>query len=477
MTITHATRPWAARTAALGSHERLLARGARALREDDPRLARMLDQETLRQQDELAMVAHASVAHPSVLAAAGSALGNVTAEGYPGARYHPGTACFDEVERLAVRRAMDAFGAAAANVQPHSCTSANLAVLFALARPGETILGLDLDAGGHLTHGAGASVTGRFFRAVSYGLDAQGRVDHDQVEALAIDHCPRVIIAGASAYSRVWDYQRFRAIADRVGAYLLADISHVAGLVVAGEHPNPVNVAHVTTTSTYKQLAGPRGGLILLGAGARDLAGLMQRAVFPRSQGTPNPAAIAAKARALDLATRPEFAAWAQAIVLTARQLARRLTELGYPLVSGGTDNHMALVDLRHTRLTGAIAEASLQECGILANRNRVPGDLRPPLIASGLRVGTNILAQRGMDAAHMNACADLAHRVLSAVEPLGEREYWLPPGVRAAVHEEVARWRQRFPLAGYDWGRDEGRDTDLPSRPAAARRTCAVRS
>ncbi|NEE52895.1 serine hydroxymethyltransferase, partial [Streptomyces sp. SID8455] len=270
---------------------------------------RLLDAEVVQQHATLAMVASTSIAHPSVLAAAGSALSNVTAEGYPGARYHPGASQFDLVERLAVERAKQAFGASYANVQPHSCSSANQAVLAALVRPGGTILALDLDSGGHLTHGSPASVTGMHYKAVHYGLDGEGRIDYEQVAALAEQHRPSVLIAGASAHPRTLDFARFRAIADSVGAYLVADISHIAGLVAAGEHPTPVDLAHATTTSTYKQLGGPRGGLILIGRehatpgpdGRTPLSRLMQRAVFPLSQGTPNPAAIAAKARALAL--------------------------------------------------------------------------------------------------------------------------------------------------------------------------------
>ena len=432
--------------------------GARELPAQDPELATLLDQELDYETGVLAMVAHASVAPPSVLAAAGTVLSNVTAEGYPGRRYHPGAEWFDAVERLAVSRARAAFGARYANVQPHSCTAANLAVEFGLLAPGDTMLGLHLDAGGHLTHGASASVTGRAFHSVAYGLDDAGLIDYDRAAELAREHRPKLIIAGASAYPRRIDYRRFRAIADEVGAYLLADISHIAGLVAAGVLPSPVDIAHVTTTSTYKQLGGPRGGLILMGAehatagpdGRTPLSTLLDRAVFPLTQGTPNAAAIAAKARALDVVAAPEFKATARRIADDAVALAAALTERLWPVLTGGTDNHMVLLDVGRRGLTGAIAELALSDCGILANRNRIPGDSRPPLVASGLRLGTNILAQRGMGPGDMPACAELVVRVLDAVEPLSDTEYRLDPDVRKGVLEEVADLCRCFPIPGY---------------------------
>ncbi|MFE3475595.1 serine hydroxymethyltransferase [Streptomyces bacillaris] len=433
----------------------LAQRGAAALRAADPELARLLDTEVVQQQETLAMVASTSIADPSVLAAAGSALSNVTAEGYPGARYHPGAAQFDLVERLAVERAKHAFGAVYANVQPHSCSSANQAVLAALVRPGGTILALDLDSGGHLTHGSPASVTGMHYGAVHYGLDGEGRIDYAQVAALAGRHRPSVLIAGASAHPRTLDFARFRAIADSVGAYLVADISHIAGLVAAGEHPTPVDLAHATTTSTYKQLGGPRGGLILIGRehatpgpdGRTPLSRLMQRAVFPLSQGTPNPAAIAAKARALALVAEPAFKETMRLVVDNAAALADALSALGHRVLTGGTDNHMVLIDLTGGAMTGVVAERALEECGILANRNRVPDDTRPPLVTSGLRLGTNILAQRGMGPAAMRSCAALLHRVLEATTVRGEREYVLDAGERDAVRAAVAELCARHPL------------------------------
>jgi glycine hydroxymethyltransferase len=435
----------------------LLRIGMDSLRRGDPELAGLLDSEVRQQRTTLAMIASASIADPSVLAAAGAALTNVTAEGYPGARYHSGATHFDLVENLAVERAKQLFGARYANVQPHSCTSANLAVLAALVPPGGTLLGLDLDAGGHLTHGAAASVTGRYFHAVAYGLDHAGRIDFAQVAELADEHRPHVLLAGASAYPRALDFDRFRAIADSVGAYLVADISHIAGLVVAGQHPSPIDTAHVTTTSTYKQLGGPRGGLILSGLehrtggpdGRTPLALLMQRAVFPMCQGTPSPAAIAAKARAFTLASGPVFQRTARLIVPNARALAAALAELGYRILTGGTDNHMVLVDLRDRGLTGVVAERALEECGILTNRNRIPGDVRPPLVTSGLRLGTNILAQRGMGPDQMSECAHLLHTVLTATSASNDTEHAIDPLTASRVRADLRELCVRYPLPG----------------------------
>ncbi|MZD04936.1 serine hydroxymethyltransferase [Streptomyces sp. SID5785] len=456
-----------------GEQAGLLREGMDALHRADPELALLLDAEVRSQNTTLAMIASASAAAPSVLAASGAALSNVTAEGYPGHRYHPGAARFDAIERIAVDRAKELFGAAYANVQPHSCSSANQAVLSALLPPGGTLLGLDLDAGGHLTHGSGASVTGRHYRAVHYGLDAAGRIDFGQVAALAAEHRPGVLIAGASAYPRTIDFERFRAIADTVGAYLLADISHIAGLVAAGEHPSPVDVAHLTTASTYKQLAGPRGGIILSGSehrtpgpdGRTPLSRLMQRAVFPQSQGTPSPASIAAKARAFALAAEPGFRETARLTVTGAAALADELAGLGHRVLTGGTDNHMVLLDINDFGLSGVVAERALEECGILANRNRIPGDTKPPLVTSGLRLGTNILAQRGMGPDQVRRCARLVHAVLTATVPLGDTAYRIDPeraaGFRAQVRALCAR--HALPLDVPVPGGQPGTDRPVP--------------
>ena len=438
-----------------GGQARLVRAGLHSLWRDDPLLAAALDDDVSHQRNTVALIASASVADPSVLAAGAAAMSNTTAEGYPGARYHSGALHFDAVEELATHRARQLFGARYANVQPHSCSSANFAVLAALVPPGGTLLGLHLDSGGHLTHGAAASITGQHYRAVHYGLDRAGRIDYGQVAELAQAHRPRVLVAGASAYPRTVDFERFRTIADSVGAYLLADISHIAGLVATGEHPNPIDVAHVTTTSTYKQLGGPRGGLILSGTDARGpgpdgsatLAQTLQRAVFPQVQGTPNPPSIAAKARALELAGRPEFARTARLIKQNARVLAAVLTRRGYRLVTGGTDTHMILIDLSGHPLTGAAAEGALESCGILVNRNRIPGDTRPPLVTSGLRLGTNITAQRGMGPAAMQECGQLIDAVLSTTVASERAGYLVDPVTAGEVGAAVSRICAGYPL------------------------------
>lgn len=401
------------------------------------------------------MVASASVAPPSVLCANGTVMSNVTAEGYPGARYHPGAVHFDGIERLAVERAKRLFGARYANVQPHSCSSANLAVMGALLPRGGRVLALDLDSGGHLTHGASASVSGKYYEVAHYGVEPDGSLDYDRILDRALAHRPDVIIAGASAFPRRLDFGRFRAIADRVGAYLLADISHIAGLVAAGLHPSPIDYAHITTTSTYKQLAGPRGGLILLGKdhchpapdGRTELWKLMQRAVFPGFQGTPDPASIAAKARALAIASGSGFQVTMKRVVDNAKALSEELALRGYDVLAGGTDNHMVLVDVRSSGLTGVVAERALEECGILVNRNKIPGDSLPPTVGGGLRFGTNVIAQRGMGPLEVRECAGLVHEVLSGVTVRGFTDYQLDRERRELVRERVQSLCARFPF------------------------------
>ncbi|MFJ2026165.1 serine hydroxymethyltransferase [Streptomyces sp. NPDC087897] len=424
------------------------------LRENDRALYDLLARETARQRDTLMMVAASSVADPSVLACEGSVLGNLTAEGYPGNRYHAGCGVADEIERLAIERACAAFGARDAIVQPHSGSSANLAVITALLDPGDTLLGLDLDCGGHLTHGSPASVTGRHYRAHGYRVTPEGLLDYAQIRELALEHRPKLIVCGASAYPRSIDFARFREIADEAGAYLLADISHIAGLVAAGLHPNPVDHAHVTTTSTYKQLYGPRGGLILLGRDARTpgpergtLAATLRRAVFPFTQGTPDLASVAAKARALDFVAGPGFAEVAKRLADGAQAIAERLLERGFELVTGGTDTHMVLLDLRATGVTGDVAEQALESCGIVVNRNRVPGDTTAVRVTGGLRLGTNTLAARGMDRTAVVECADLVADVLTALRAPGGV---LPDPLRERVRARVSQLCAAHPLPGY---------------------------
>lgn len=438
--------------------EEFASRAIDSLRQNDPLLYDLIDREYARQTNSLAMVAASSVADPSVLICEGMVACNVTTEGYPGKRYHAGCEVIDEIERLAVDRAKHAFKAQYANAQPHSGTSANEIVLFGLLKPGDTVLGMELNHGGHLTHGAAASVSGQYFKAVGYGLNEQGLIDYEEVRRLAIHNKPKLIISGASAYPRIIDFKIFREIADESNALLLADISHIAGLVVAGEHPSPIDHAHFTTTSTYKQLYGPRGGLILMGkdvdAPAPDrrfsLSEMIQKSVFPFFQGTPNLNAITAKARALALVSSPEFKTLARRITDDAKALAASFIERGYEVLTGGTDNHMVLINVLSSGLTGVVAERALEECNIIVNKNRIPGDKKSPLVASGLRLGTNNLAARGMASTDMPMCVDLIDRVLKSVRPLGDRDYKLDDSVKTSVMKDVERICNRFPIPFY---------------------------
>jgi glycine hydroxymethyltransferase len=433
-------------------------RGFRILSEKDPVLYDLLEQEHHRQVNTLMMVAASSGADPSVLACEGTATTNVTTEGYPGARFHAGCEFVDRMERLAIERAKAAFQAEYANVQPHSGSSANEIVTFSLLKPGDTILGLDLDCGGHLTHGSKASISGNYFRSIGYGLDARGFIDYEQVARLAAEYRPKLIICGASSYPRVIDFQRFRAIADDVDAFMLADISHIAGLVVAGEHPSPINHAHFTTTSTYKQLYGPRGGLIMMGRdrdqrapdGKQTLADMMQKAVFPFFQGTPSLGTIAAKARALANVCTPEFRLLAHRIVTSARRLAQCFMEKDYRVLTGGSDNHLVVIDVLAKGVTGVIAERALEECHIIVNKNKIPGDKHPALITSGMRLGTNSLALRGLTAKEMPRCADLIHEVLASVKVMGKTDYELADTVKKSVRVEVQKLCTEYPIPDY---------------------------
>lgn len=437
--------------------------GVERLHNDDPALFELLTKEYQRQSGVLAMIASSSMADPSVLACEGMVAGNVTTEGYPGARFHAGCAVVDEIENLACERAKTAFGAKYANVQPHSGSSANQVVMFSLLKPGDTIMGLELDSGGHLTHGSKASVSGRYFNAIGYGLTPEGLIDYDGVRALALKHRPRLIITGASAYPRIIDFAKFREIADETGAYLLADISHIAGLIVAGEHPNPIDHAHFTTTSTYKQLFGPRGGLILMGRdfdapapdgkktdGKKTLADFVQKSLFPYFQGTPNLSGVAAKARALAMVTTPEFRVLARRIVENARSLAANLGASGHRIITGGTDNHIVMVDVFQRGVTGVVAEKALEECNIIVNKNKIQGDKMAAHVTSGIRVGTNTLAFRGFGPDEMKRCADLLHQVLCGVTVSGLTSYELNPTLAAQVRAEVAALCHAFPLPHY---------------------------
>jgi len=433
--------------------------GIEGLRATDPDLYRMLEAECRRQADSLVMVASCSVVDPTVLACQASPVVNVTAEGYPGRRFHAGCAHVDEIEQLAIDRACALFGARYANVQSHSASVANEMLLAALLRPGDPLLGMELRQGGHLTHGAPASMSGQFYDAHAYGLDADGLIDYDEVRALAHRVQPKVIICGATAYPRTVDFRRFREVADEVGALLIADISHIAGLVVASRHPSPIDHAHLTTTCTHKQLFGPRGALILSGrdwdrpANGTTLANLVQRAIFPFFQGAPAVNTIAAKARALDWCASAEFTELAGRIADNARALADAFGELGHTVVSGGTDNHIVLLDLTPLGISGLVAEKALESAGIIVNKNHISADPRPSRVTSGLRLGTNTLAARGAQPADMTRCARLADRVLRSVQSIDDRDYVLDPHIRTEVVEEVVSLCRSWPLPGYPTG------------------------
>ncbi len=362
----------------------------------DPDLWTSIVSEAIRQEDHIELIASENYASPRVLEAQGSILTNKYAEGYPGKRYYSGCEFVDVAEELAISRAKQLFGAAYANVQPHSGSQANAAVYMALIKPGDTVLGMGLDQGGHLTHGSSVSFSGKFYKAFSYGLNpSTGEIDYDQVASLAKQHQPRLIMAGFSAYSRIVDWQRFREIADAVGAYLVADIAHVAGLICTGLYPSPVNIADVTTTTTHKTLRGPRGGMIF----ARDNPDLHKKlnsAVFPGMQGGPLMQVIAAKAVAFKEAALPEFKTYQQQVVKNAKYFADGLIKNGYKVVSGGTDNHLFLLDLIDKKITGKDADRALSQANITVNKNSVPNDPLSPMITSGIRIGTPAVTTRG---------------------------------------------------------------------------------
>ena len=374
----------------------------------DPEVGAAVRAEYDRQCRNIELIASENIVSPAVLAAMGTVLTNKYAEGYPGKRYYGGCQCVDVVEELAIQRACQLFGAKFANVQPHSGAQANYAVYMALCQPGDTVLGMNLDHGGHLTHGSPANFSGKYFHIVPYGVDEQtGRIDYDELRRIALESKPKMIVAGASAYPRVIDFEKFSAIAHEVGAYLMVDMAHIAGLVAAGQHPSPVPYADVVTTTTHKTLRGPRGGLILCNDEA--IAKKINSAIFPGSQGGPLEHIIAAKAVAFGEALKPEFRAYQEQVVKNARALAAGMMEQGFRLVSGGTDNHLMLVDLQNLgELTGKELEHRLDEVCITANKNKVPGDPRSPFVTSGIRLGTPAVTTRGMVEADMAEIAQL---------------------------------------------------------------------
>ena len=374
------------------------------LSEFDNEVGAAAARELERQRGNIELIASENIVSEGVLLAAGGILTNKYAEGYPGHRYYGGCEFVDEIEQIARERACQLFGAEHANVQPHSGANANLAVFYALLDPGDTVLSMSLSAGGHLSHGMKLNISGKYFNIVSYGVDSvSGLIDYDEVERLALESKPKMIIAGASAYPRVIDFARFRAIADKVGAYLMVDMAHIAGLVAAGVHPSPVPFADVVTTTTHKTLRGPRGGMILC---REQYAKAIDKAIFPGTQGGPLMHIIAGKAVALGEALRPEFADYQKQIVKNAAALAEGLRKRGVVLVSGGTDNHLMLLDLRGTPVTGRDLEVNLDAVHITANKNAIPGDPLKPTVTSGLRVGTPAVTSRGMKEEHMDLIA-----------------------------------------------------------------------
>ena len=387
----------------------------------DPEVADAIQAEIDRQENRIELIASENFASIPVMSAMGTPLTNKYAEGYPGRRYYGGCEYVDVIETIAIERAKEIFGCTYANVQPHSGTQANAAVEMALCKPGDTILGMNLAHGGHLSHGSPVNFSGIFFNIVPYGLDDKGFIDYEAVERLAMEHRPRLIIAGASAYPRAIDFKRFREIADKCGALLMADIAHIAGLVAAGLHMSPIPYAHVTTSTTHKTLRGPRGGLILSSAEfAKEYK--LNKAVFPGMQGGPLVHAIAAKAVAFKEVLQPDFKAYQQLIVDDAKALAKGLMDRGFDLVSGGTDNHLMLVDLRRMGLTGKWLEETLDSAGITCNKNAVPNDPQSPNVTSGVRMGTAALAARGMQPADMDRLAECIARM--AKDPEGSRAY-----------------------------------------------------
>ena len=409
-----------------------------ALDKSDPEVAEVICREQERQRRNIELIAAENYASKAVLEAQGSVLTDKYAEGYPRRRYYGGCQAVDLAEELARERAKRLFGAQHANVQPHSGAQANMAAYFALLNPGDTVLAMRLDQGGHLTHGSIVNFSGRLYHFIPYGVNRETeRLDYDEIEKLAKEHRPKLIVAGASAYPRIIDFERFRHIADLVGAYLMVDMAHIAGLVAAEVHPSPIPYADIVTSTTHKTLRGPRGGFIL---SKSEFASRVDEAVFPGTQGGPLMHAIAAKAVAFGEAMRPEFVSYQQAVVENARILAGGLERGGVRIVSGGTDNHLILVDLSNMGVTGREAEEALDSVGITVNRNAIPFDTRPPQVTSGIRLGTPAVTTRGFGPEEMRSIAKLILKVLTN---LGDEKTY------GQVHHEVAQITCRFPVPG----------------------------
>ena len=436
-------------------HEGILS----ALKEQDGQIYELITKEYERLQNNLQLIAAENQCSRAVLAALGSIFQNKTTEGFPGARYHGGCEFVDDLERLAVVRAKEAFGAQYANVQPHSGTSANQIVLTALLERGDKILSLGLDQGGHLSHGASISFSGKFFDVDNYYVDKETfLLDYDAIRDKAVEFRPKLIICGASAYSRVIDFRKFRRIADEVGTYLLADISHIAGLVIAGAHPSPIDYAHFTTTSTYKP-GGPRGGLILMGEDynkkitvtgkKKALWEHIQKTTFPGVQGTPYLNNVAAKAIFFKETLSEEYRTRQFNIIANAKTLANNLLGLGYDVVTGGTDNHMVLVNVANFRedLTGVIAQKCLEDCGIIVNKNRLPYDKKSATVTSGIRLGTPIVTKNGMGAEQMDIISALIDAALREVKTIASSQYEIDESFKNEIHDRVKQLCCRFPI------------------------------
>ncbi|WP_037353438.1 serine hydroxymethyltransferase [Selenomonas sp. FC4001] len=407
------------------------------LQQSDPDVAKHVGSELNRQREKLELIASENIVSKAVLAAQGSVLTNKYAEGYPGKRYYGGCEFVDEVETLAIERAKKLFGAEYANVQPHSGAQANMAVFFALLQPGDTVMGMNLNDGGHLTHGSPVNMSGKYFKIVPYGVDKETEtIDYDALEAQAKECKPKLIVAGASAYARTLDFPRLAEIAQGVGAYLMVDIAHIAGLVAAGEHPSPIPYADVVTTTTHKTLRGPRGGMIL--CKDAEFGKQFNKAVFPGIQGGPLMHVIAAKAVALGEALKPEFKEYAKQVIKNAAVLAKTLQEEGFRIVSGGTDNHLMLVDLTNKGITGKVAQTVLDEVNITANRNTIPFEPLSPFVTSGLRLGTPALTTRGFKEADLQEVGKIIALVLSDVE--NEEK-------KAEARKRVAALCKKYPL------------------------------
>jgi len=415
------------------------------LRREDPEIYDVLINETKRQEYGIELIASENFVSRAVMEAMGSTLTNKYAEGYPRRRYYGGCEFVDTAEDLARERAKKLFNAAYANVQPHSGSQANMAAYLAVAQPGDVLMGMSLSHGGHLTHGATVNFSGKLFKVVQYGVNPKTEViDYDEVEKMALEYKPKIIVAGGSAYSRIIDFKRFREIADKVGAYLIVDMAHFAGLVAAGIYPNPLEYAHIVTTTTHKTLRGPRGGMIL--TNDQEIYKAINKIVFPGTQGGPLMHVIAAKAVCFKEALKPEFREYQKQIVANAKKLAETLANEGYRIVSGGTDTHLFLVDLtaKSEHLTGKAAEKALESVGITVNKNTIPSEKRSPFIASGIRIGTPAVTTRGMKEEEMVRIGEMIATVLDAVQ---DEEGTIPENLRDTIRSEVLDLCEKFPL------------------------------